>query len=288
VVYPCVMKNTEDELSSQASRVATEAGKTIRAAVPWLLPLARVGLAAKGVVYLVIGMIAMRLASGTSGARPDAQTAFHWLSHGPFGTMLLLVVALGLFFYAAWRFAEAAFGPDADSIKRRVVYAGQGVANAVLAFGALSQLQGRSSGGDSARRLSGEAMDWPGGEFFVGAVGIALVATGVWQFVRAWRGDATKHLDLSGLGAQAQDAISRLGAAGLMARGVSFGLIGSFLGYAALRQDAGKAKGPGRAIASLLQWPYGRELVAIVALGLLAYGLFMFVEAARRRITPLA
>ena len=262
-------------------------------AAPWLATLARVGYVAKGVLYLALAALVLRLAQGTPEGRPDPRGAVSWLDQGPWGQALMAVLAIGLLGYAAWKLAAAVADRRPD-VKPRLGAAVAGIAHLGLGLTAASRLLqrpipgGGGGGGNQAADWSARLMAVPGGQLLVGAVGAGFVAFGLWQLARAWRGDAAKGVDLAGFDPGQARAVERMGAAGFAARGVAFGAIGAFLGQAAVQHQPGRARGFGEAITGLLAVPAGQALVALVGLAFGAYGLFMFVKARSPRLDPLA
>lgn len=273
--------------------IPVRAKAAARSAAPWLVGLARVGYVAKGVLYLAIAALAMRLAAGTPVGKPDAKVAMDWLGKGPWGEGLLGVAAVGLIGYALWKLAAAVAGSHAKATTRLGAAVGGFVH---LGLGALAafRLAGRpmpaggGGGGDPAITLSGRLFAMPGGDWIVMAAGAGFVGFGLWQLVRAFRGDAARGVDLRGFTPDQRGAVERMGAAGFAARGVAFGMIGAFLIQAAMQRAPQRARGFGGAITGLIALPHGRTLIAAVALAFAAYGLFMFVKARGPRLDPLA
>lgn len=250
--------------------------------------LARLGLASRGLVYLVIGLLAGQVAFG-QGGQADRNGALGTLRDQPFGKGLLVVLAVGFTGYAAWRLLEAAVGHrDAEGAKRagkRLGSLGKGVLYGSFAVSTV-RFVGSSSGGsgDKTKPLTARAMGMTGGQLLVGAVGVAVVAAGLWT---AYRGLSRKFLDKLDLPAGSwltRDLAGRLGLVGLLGRGLVLCLLGGFLVEAAVTFDPGKAKGLDAGLKTLAQQPFGTVLLLAAALGLLAFGLWSFVEARYRRV----
>jgi hypothetical protein len=266
--------------------------RAVREAAPWVKVLAHVGFAAKGVVYLIIGALALQAALGHGGQTTDAGGALRTVLRHPYGWLLLVVIAVGLTGYAIWRFVQAALDPEgAGTHEKRFVkragYAISGLLHAALALQAARLAFGLSGagGGDSAPQ------DWtalvlaqPMGRWIVVAAGLGIAAFGFTEIVRAYRIDLPKQLDLSRLGDSARHWVVRFGRIGMAARGLVFGVIGAFLVRAAASYDSSEARGLGGALRSLHEQPYGPWLLAVVATGLMAFGLFELVQARYRRI----
>lgn len=264
----------------------------MREAAPWVEGLAHAGFAAKGVVYLVIGALALLAAVGRGGQTTDSEGALRTLLQQPFGWLLLVVIAIGLAGYALWRFVEAAVDPEGAGtqdtrVVKRAAYAISGAIHAALAVQAarlVFGLRGASGGGSAPQDWTALVLAQPLGRWVVVAVGLGVAAFGLTELVRAYRTDLPKQLELGRLGHSARKWIVRFGRMGMAARGVVFVVMGAFLVRAAATHDASEARGLGGALASLHEQPHGPWLLGLVAIGLMAFGLFELVQARYRRI----
>lgn len=265
-----------------------------REAGPWVERLARLGYAAKGVVYLVIGGIAARAAFGSGERVQGSQGALRAILEQPFGRFLLGLMALGLAGYALWRFVQAALDPehvgsnDKGDMAKRVGYAISGVIHAGLALAALRMAMGGGGGqgGDRTADWTATLMRQPAGRWLVAAVGLGIAGYGAYALYRAYAVKLDKRLDLSRMSPAARTWAVRSGRAGIAARGVVFLVMGFFLVQAALHSNPGEARGLDGALRALQQQSYGPWLLGLVALGLVGYGIYQLVEARYRRIQP--
>ncbi|MHB8469079.1 MAG: DUF1206 domain-containing protein [Gaiellaceae bacterium] len=248
---------------------------------------ARSGFVARGAIYGIVGILAVKLALGDGGKTVNQQGAMETIAHQPFGKLLLILTAIGLAGYALWRFARAALGhgpEDRDSALERVAALASGIAYAALCVVAVEILLGSSGGSGNAKRTAGGVLAWPGGRWLVGGAGVVLVGVGLYQ---GYRGVTTDFLDDSKTG-QMSAAVKRwitgIGIFGHLARMVVFGLVGVFLVRAAVNYDAHQAVGLDGALATLAHASYGPLLLGIVATGLVAFALYSLSDARYRKI----
>ena len=260
---------------------------------PWVERLARMGYAAKGVVYVLIGGLALQAALGPGGKTTDPQGALRTILQQPFGAFLLGVVALGLAGYSLWRFAQAFLdaenkGRDAKGIVKRAGYGLSGVAYSALAVTAVGLIRGtrdsRANSGASTQDWTARFLDQPFGPWLVGLAGAVVLAIAANALYVAWTAAFLKKLNLAAMRPKEQTAATWMGRAGMGARGVVLGIIGGFLLYAALRSDPNEARGLAGAFKILAQQPFGLWLLGIVAVGFIAYGVYLFFEARYRRV----
>ena len=274
---------------------ANQAEQTARNAATstWMSRLARLGYATKGVVYLIIGGLAVQLAVGHSGSATDQHGALHTIYDQPFGKFLLAIVALGLLGFAVWSLIQALFdtegkGRDAKGIIARVGYAFVGFGYAALALGAYRLVTGTGNGGKSSTTST---QDWtalllkqPFGVALVVIVGLVVIAVALYLFSKAYSAKFLSRLNLATVNAQVRKWVAFVGRCGYAALGVVFSIIGIFLIVAAFQHNPHQAKGLDSALQTLVNQPFGPLLLGIVALGLMAYGVFSFVEARYRRV----
>lgn len=248
----------------------------------WVEWLARAGYVAKGVVYSIIGALAVQVALGDGGQTTGAQGALAEIASQPFGQTLLAITGVGLMGYALWRFLQAATDPDhegtdAKGIAIRVAWGCSGVIHVMLAVEAFRMVMGSagSSGSDSsAQHWTRRLMEQPFGPWLVGAVGLAVVAGGAVQIYRAYSAKFMEKLRTPSMSSTERTWSERIGRAGFAARGIVFFVIGGGLIAAAMSTDASEAMGVGRALSQLSGTSYGPWLLGLVALGLAAYGVF--------------
>lgn len=273
-----------------------EYGARRAATSPWVVGLARFGYTVKGLVYLIIGGLALKLAIGHGGAATDQRGALQTIYEQPLGKFLLIAVGIGLVGYALWSLIQAIFdtegkGTRAKGILARVSYAAIGVAYVLLAFGAFQLALGTGSVGQHSSTTTqdgtAQLLKLPLGQALVVIVGLVVLGIALYLFVKAYKAKFQQQLSLTGVAARWRTWLVDLGRLGYGALGVVFTIIGIFLIVAALQHNPSEAKGLDTALQELLrQQPFGPLLLAVVALGLFAYGLYSLVEARYRRVGP--
>lgn len=252
----------------------------------WSGVVGRIGYAAKGTVYFVVGILAGIAAIGDGGRTTGSKGAIQEIGQQSFGQVLLVLLGIGLGCYAIWRFLAAIFdaegkGTDAKGIVIRASFFVSALIHAGLAFAALSALSGGNSGdgeGD-ARSMTARLMEMPLGPWLVILAAIAVAGAGIMQWSRAIKEKYRNKFDLDGRAAAQRHWIERISKMGLLARGLVFLLIAFFLAQAGWEADASAARGFGGALAVLAQHSYGPWLLGMTALGVICYGIYCAVVA---------
>jgi hypothetical protein len=275
-----------EDVKDAADEVAEKVGKH-----PWVERLARFGYAAKGVVYIVVGAIATQAALGMGGEATGTQGAMRSIARQPFGRVMLGVVAFGLLAYVIWRWVQAITdaddkGTEAKGIALRLGYTGSGLIYAGLAYSAARILFGARDDGKpgAAESWTASVMEYPYGNWLVVLAGLGVIGYGLYQCYKGYAAKFRKRLKIGEMSERGILWATRSGRFGFIARGVVFLIVGVFLIQAALHYDSSEAKGLDGALQLLIRQSYGKWLLCLVALGLVAYGLYMLVEARYRRI----
>jgi ferric-dicitrate binding protein FerR (iron transport regulator) len=250
---------------------------------------ARVGLFAYGVTHLLIAWLALQVAFGGGGQEADQTGAFQTLAQQPFGRVLLWVLVVGFAAVALWRLEQAVWGygyvsDTGKRLRKRVSAGAKVVLFAVLAVVAGSTAAGGgSSGGGGQQGLTATVLGWPGGQLLVGAVGLGIIAVGG---KKVYDGVKKKFLDDMSLPSDqsARQVAVRTGQVGFVAKGIAIALIGGLVVAAAVQFRPDQAAGLDAALKTLAGQPYGPYLLAAVALGLAAYGVFCFFDARYHRV----
>ncbi len=274
-------------------KAQVQAEHTIRQTAPWVERLARVGYAAKGIVYIVIGFLAAQAAFTGGGKTTNSQGALTTIFQQPFGQFLLGIVGVGLAGYALWRFVEAGLdsenkGSDAKGLATRAGYICSGVAYALLSFTAFQLITGAAhsaAGSTGTQDWIARLLSLPFGQGIVGLIGLVVIGLGIGQFVKGYKADLDKKLKLSEIPQTFRSWAIVSGRWGYMARGIVFTILGGFFVEAAVHSNPQQAKGIGSALDLVAEQPYGPLLMGIIAVGLISYGIFMLVEARYRRVS---
>jgi Domain of Unknown Function (DUF1206) len=262
----------------------------------WYAWLARSGLLAKGVSFGIVAVLAIGLAVGAGGTSTSRQGALQTLAHHGWGKLLLVLLAIGFAGYAIWRFVQAIAereekGGEKEAVKtwgKRAGYVGRGLIYAGLTFTTVKLLAGSSgqqSQNQQAHKTTAAILDWPGGRWLVGIIGLCIVGAGLWNLYRGisrkfedrWRRREMSETERTWGG--------RVGVAGHLARAVVFSMIGIFVTNAAVQYNPNDAIGLDGALQKLADGSYGPYLLGITAAGLLCYGLFCLVDARYRDVS---
>lgn len=263
----------------------------------WIERLARFGYAAKGIVYLIVGILAFQAAFNWGGRITGSQGAFRTIANQPFGNILLFLVGIGLLGYVVWRWVEAFRDPEHNdsglsAFGRRLSYFVSGLIYASLAIFALRMAfsspgsGGSGGGGSSTTQRTATLLSQPFGQWLVGVIGVAIVAYGFYCFYKAYATKFRRHLKIAEMSAKEEKWSTRIGRFGLAAKGVVSVIIGYFFIQAARASDASQVRTTEGALQAIQQQPYGAWLMGLVALGLIAYGIHLGVQARYRRISP--
>jgi hypothetical protein len=248
--------------------------------------LARAGLTARGVIYILVGWVALLVALGHSSGEADQQGALHLLAGKPYGLVSLWLLAIGFAAYALWRLSEAAFGvsgepgagPRLKSLARTVIYA----ALSYLTFTVIAGTDRSQS--RQQQDMTASAMQHPAGRLLVGVVGGVIVICGIVLIVEGARKKFMKHLKTAQMSARTRRVVRLLGITGTIARGLVFALVGVLVIAAAVTHKASESGGIDKALLTLRNQPFGEFLMILAALGLVVFGVYGLCEARWRKV----
>ncbi len=252
--------------------------------------LARAGFIARGLMYVLIGIIAIQVAVNGSQQQADRTGAVHLAAQSRFGSVILWLLVIGFGGLTLWRLSEAAWGsPGADGRKpaKRLVSLARGVFYAAATYGILKYALGigqPSSSDSQSQDLTAEVMKHQGGQVAVALVGVVVVLAGLYYIYRAYQLKFLKDLRMGSASPRTRKVVTRLGQAGGIARGLIFATIGVFLVIAAKDADPRQAKGVDSALRALAHTPLGPWLLVAVAIGLMMFGVYSWCEARWRTV----
>lgn len=259
-----------------------------RAARPWVGPLARIGLATKGIVYLLIGVLAVLAATGNGGEVADSKRAVRLIGAQPYGDVLLVLVAIGFLAYALWRALEAIVDLDGVGGGRGVVKRiGYGLSAAVylgLAVIAIQLALGEPASGQEPRTWVARVLAHPFGDVLVVTTGAGFAIYALLHLRSAITAGFQDDLQLSGLTRRQRSIALWAGRTGTAARGVVFAIIGYRLVLAGVHGRPGETRDVAGALRTLASGPHGDLLLGVIAAGLALYGIFVLFEARLGRV----
>jgi len=270
----------------------------IAAEHPGLVKIGRAGWFAKGVVYVLAGILALAIAAKASGFAKSPTTGQQEASptgaiktvagHGG-GTLLLWLLAIGMLLYAVWRLVSAALpgSTDAKGWIHRIGYVVSAIIYTTFAFSAIALARDASKvpdGNQKVTDISAKVMQHSGGRLLFGLVGIIVMAAGIYRIVKGLKMDVDDELDMSGTSSGYRRLVKPLGAIGEIGRGIGFGLVGFFLLRAAIKYNPNDATGLDGALRRLAAQHWGLLVVLIVGIGFAAYGVFCLATFTHRRL----
>jgi len=246
--------------------------------------LAIAGLVARGVLYVLLGVTAVQLTIGRSNEQVDSRGALHQFAGSTAGTVMLVLVAIGFVALALLNVHDAltAGQPDDSHVRRRLADVGRAVLYGSLTVAAISLIASGSSGGGSSQKSqtwTAKMLGWPGGQLLVGAVGVAIVVTGIVMIVKVCMGQRHDQASIDEAAPREPGIVEKLGAFGYAARGVVNIIIGGFVLVAAIDFDPTESVGIDGALKRTLDGSYGGVLVFVIAVGLAAYGVYSLARA---------
>lgn len=259
---------------------------TFRVAEREALPAAgRAGFVARGVVYVLIGVLAVRIAVGSGGQQADRQGALQQVAAQPFGKAMLWALVVGFGCMTIWRGSQALL--TRRKTPSRLLDAGRAVFYASVCWGTAAY----AARGDSGSSGNAKSQDWtasalklPAGRPLVALAGCALIAVGATLALRAAQRRFLRKLTTATMTPRTRQTVTTLGLVGGIARGTVFAAAGVFLLVAALRFDPHEAKGVDATLRTFAHTPAGPWLLIVIAIGLVLFGCFSFASARWRRL----
>lgn len=248
--------------------------------------LGRVGLAAYGLVNLLIAWLAAQVALGSGGGEGAGKDgALTQLAEKSWGSALLWVIAVGLFALAIWQLGEAVWGRNAvGSPLKRAAHVVEALVFGFLGFSAAKvATSGKGQSNSEQAGITARVLDAPAGQVLVVVAGLAVIGAAGYLILKGAKKKFLKDLDLSSASPSTRKLTQRLGQAGYIAQGVGYGIVGVLIVTAALQHEPDKATGLDTALATLAEQPYGTALLLVVALGFACFGAYCFLDARFRK-----
>ena len=283
---------TETDIEDPIEAVVQDGGEVARIAAfnPLTETLARLGFAARGLIYLTMGLAAIQVAVGARGAPADQQGAIAAIGLQPAGRVILALIIIGLVGYSLWGVIRAVFDPlhrgkDLKGLASRAGYLFSAASYAALVPPAYAFIVGGARAARNgaqtvkSQKLAASLLVQPWGRWVVGGIGLAGIAVGLWQVYLALRGKFKQQYHPKDLDARQALWLNRIARFGSGSRGVVFAMVGLFLFLAAYNFNAHQAIGIDGALMVLARQPYGPWLLGVVAVGLIAFGIYSALGA---------
>jgi hypothetical protein len=283
----------KEEVAKQVQEVGDQVDRAVRQAGPYIERIVRFGIAARGVTYLLLGGVAILAAVGAGQRTTSTGGMLQVLMSRPIGWIIFIALAAGFAGFGLWQWVRAIRDPDRigtgwPAIGKRFAYFWSGLVNFTMVFVAIRiAMSGRMrdvSGDADTQNWAAWAMQYSLGRWLVAGVGAGMVIYGISEMACAWGMNPNETLRASELSSRQRNIVCWMGKFGVAARGLVFGLIGVFLMLASWYGQPRQAKGQGGALRFLEHQQYGAVLLSIVAVGLIAYGVYALMLARYRRI----
>lgn len=257
--------------------------------------LARIGYAIRGIIYFVIGLLAVLMAFGYGGKTTDQEGAISMIGKQPAGRFFLWLVLIGLVCYSLWGFIRAIFNPfhqghDAKGFVLRIGYLASAIAYALLVMPTYALISGGAEPAQSGaqqgqiQQYIAKILVMPFGQLLVGIIGAIVILAGLIQIIQGFQSGFDRQIYLAKLNPVPMRRVRFLGRFGTIARGIVFGLIGLFIVMAAFTANSQQVKGFDSTLTAILQQPYGRWLLGAIALGLVSLGVYSLFLAVLFRL----
>ncbi|MDT4920477.1 MAG: hypothetical protein QOI15_1379 [Pseudonocardiales bacterium] len=266
----------------------------------WVKRAARIGLAVRGVVFLVLAYLVARIASGVLGSGGTSKAASgsgvaQAVAAPTGGRVMVFLLGVGLAFYAMFSIIEATLHQnDSSDAKRWAGRAKSGwraaVYGAFSAYAFYTAINGQSSSGSSEHENEKQAhwtakvLNWPGGPFWLGVLGVALIAAAVLFVSEAVRRSFFDDLDEARMSRRAKMLTTTAGIAGHLGRAAIYGMVGGFILSAAIENDPSNGQGFDGSVRDFADNAAGAAVLYVIAVALAAFGVYMFCEARYRKV----
>lgn len=262
-----------------------EAKDKIKEVKPWVRRFGRFGYMAKGVVYGMIGILAALAAFGPGGETTGTSGVLRSIAKMPFGELVLWIIGIGLIGYILWDFIKAFKDPenegtDAKGLIRRTAYLISGIIYTNIAYGALKLAShtGNAGSGNSEKTISAKLLEQPYGVWIVGLVGTIIIGYGLYELFSGVKEKFMIRFKTYEMNDKERKIARISGKIGLVARGLILSMVGFFFIQTAYTHNPDESKGLGGALSEVAKQPYGQFLLAMVAIGLILYGIYQIIR----------
>ena len=254
---------------------------------PLMEALTRLGYGVRGFIYIMMGVLALGVSFGNGGAPTDQQGAISAIGRQPAGLVLLWVVLIGLVSYSLWGVIRAVLDPlkkghDLKGLVARAGFLLSAASYAILIPATYGYITGAGSKGQSGAQTQqsmAAIMSMPWGPWAIGLAGLAVITTGIYQIYQGLSTSFDRQFKTYDMTALEVKWATQLGRFGTASRGFVLALVGVSLFLAAYRSNSSQAIGIDAALKNLVQQPYGIWLLGIVAVGLIAFGVYSMLTA---------
>lgn len=258
---------------------------------PLMEALARLGYGVRGLLYIMMGFLALQVTIGKGGSPTDMKGAIAAIGKQPGGMILLWVVLVGLISYSLWGVVRGVFDPlhkgyDMKGLLARGGFLFSAATYALLVPGTYGLITGAGSTSNSGatQQSMSKIMASPLGHWAIGLIGLAVIAGGVHQIYQGFNNSFDKQFQTYAMSAKEVKIATQLGRFGTATRGLIFALIGVLLALAVYQSNPNQAIGIDTVLKTILSQPFGIWLLAIVAVGLMAFGVYSMLSAAWFRL----
>jgi hypothetical protein len=277
-----------------ATNIKTDVKRAAQKAAfnPLMEALTRLGYGVRGLIYIVMGLLALNVSLGKGGSPTDQQGAIAAIGRQPAGMFLLWIILFGLISYSLWGVIRAVMDPlhkgnDLKGWVARGAYLVSAVGYATLilpTYGYIAGAGSKTQSGNQTQKFLVMIMSKPWGHLVIGLIGLVVIAVGLQQIYQGFNSSFDKQFQTYRMTAQQIKWATQMGRFGTAARGFVFALIGGSLVLAAVNSNSSQQIGFDPALTSLLHQPYGIWLLGIVAIGLIAFGAYSLLSAALFRL----
>ena len=273
---------------TNSKAIKANVGGTVQKAgeSPLMEVMTRLGYGVRGLIYIIVGLLAVQVALGKGGALASPQGAIAAIGKQPSGLILLWVVLVGIISYSIWGVVRAVLDPldkghDLKGLLTRVGFLVSALGYAILAFYTYGYITGKSqsANGSQTQKYIGLIMSMPWGRWAIGILGLIVLAVGLYQIYLGFTAGFDRQFQTYALTPKEAKLATDVGRFGTSARGVVFAVVGGLIVLAAYQANPSQPVGMDAALATLLHQPYGIWLLGVVAVGLIAFGFYYMLSA---------